>query len=244
MSNEELAVLIQNGDQNLLPKLWEQVRRFVAMKAGEYISRSKEVCHPRYEVDDLISEGYIAVVDACRYFDPKSGSFLTILGYTLKTAFGRVSGTHSSQRRDAIHRSVSVDLIVSNDDSSETSLLEFIGAEDNALEEITESIYIKDLRAALDEALSTLPEKQRQVLRLFYYFNCSYEEQAKWNNTSRQRVSSLASDGLWRIRFNTAIMKKLSGFLEERNYDAYLYTKYIQSSNGDLSDDEAESLLI
>lgn len=38
MSNEELAIRIQQGEEYLIPQLWEQVVKFIAMKAREYIS--------------------------------------------------------------------------------------------------------------------------------------------------------------------------------------------------------------
>lgn len=36
MSNEEMAVRIQEGKRELLPELWEQVRRFVMAQAGGF----------------------------------------------------------------------------------------------------------------------------------------------------------------------------------------------------------------
>lgn len=35
MSNEELAIRIQQGEEYLIPQLWEQVVKFIAMKARE-----------------------------------------------------------------------------------------------------------------------------------------------------------------------------------------------------------------
>ena len=35
MTNEELALKIQNGERNLIPTLWEQVERYTLAYAGE-----------------------------------------------------------------------------------------------------------------------------------------------------------------------------------------------------------------
>lgn len=42
LTNEELCELIQNGDDGLLPELWEQVRRFVAQQARRFYGKIGE----------------------------------------------------------------------------------------------------------------------------------------------------------------------------------------------------------
>ena len=97
MTNEELVVLIQQGDDGLLPQLWEQVRKFVVMIARRYFNKLeyKNGC----ELDDLIQSGYIALVAAIQYFKPeKEFKFLTYLNLTLINAFRETLGIRTSKR--------------------------------------------------------------------------------------------------------------------------------------------------
>lgn len=41
MTNEELVALIQAGERDRMPELWEQVERFVANRANRLLIRSQ-----------------------------------------------------------------------------------------------------------------------------------------------------------------------------------------------------------
>ena len=91
MTNEELAVMIQNGHTELYTDLWEQVYRLVCRKAERYSHLLQENgwrTDPEDFTADLIQSGYFALIDAVKYFDSKKGiKFNTYLGNTLKKAF-------------------------------------------------------------------------------------------------------------------------------------------------------------
>ena len=44
MTNEELALKIQNGERNLIPTLWEQVERFIYLKSENWYWQHEETC--------------------------------------------------------------------------------------------------------------------------------------------------------------------------------------------------------
>ena len=70
MTNEELAVMIQGGQADLVPTLWEQVERFVAKQAHRWFLNNRR----RVEFDDLYQSGFLAMMEAVRTFDPEGGS--------------------------------------------------------------------------------------------------------------------------------------------------------------------------
>lgn len=73
MDNEQLVARIQGGDngaENML-QLWKQNKGFIAMIARRYSAGA--------EMEDLEQEGYIALCEAVRHYDPDRG--MSFIGY-------------------------------------------------------------------------------------------------------------------------------------------------------------------
>lgn len=125
MTNEELAVAIQQGQTELMGQLWEQVERFVYKKANEAMGdlgakpvprpKSEPELEPEYKVgpkswskwskswrgietEDLVQCGYIALNTAVKYYDPEKGAFITLFSRCLDTAFTRSGGYPAFKR--------------------------------------------------------------------------------------------------------------------------------------------------
>lgn len=79
MDNEQLVARIQSGEneaENML-QLWQQNRGFIAAMARKYTSLG--------EMDDLEQEGYIALCEAVRHYDPDRGkSFIGYAAFYIK----------------------------------------------------------------------------------------------------------------------------------------------------------------
>lgn len=72
-TNECIVAAIQAGDneaENML-ELWRQNKGFIAMMARRYSAGA--------EMDDLEQEGYIALCEAVRHYDPDRGK--SFIGY-------------------------------------------------------------------------------------------------------------------------------------------------------------------
>lgn len=173
MTNEEIAVAIQNGETGLYPVLWNQVYRWVEIRAERYALWLQEYgrrIDPVDFKDDLIQSAYFAVVEAVGRFDPETGyKFLTYLEYPMRTAFRKTSGIRSS-RRDALDMALYLDAPCGDDGEGDT--FEDITADPCAitsLETAEESIWRNQLHDTLESALDALPIDQSRVLRMRYY---------------------------------------------------------------------------
>lgn len=85
MNNERLAALIsEGGNDELLPILWEKMRRFYRMQAEKYAARYSEQC-AKYGVtaDDLQQEGYLSMLETVKSYTSKDtdAAFITFCGY-------------------------------------------------------------------------------------------------------------------------------------------------------------------
>lgn len=173
MTNEELAVLIQAGERDKLVELWSQVQRFVHDRAYKWavaVGTAGGVT-----VEDLTQAGYLALVDAVERFDSAAGgTFLTIMGYSLKTAFTQAAGMRTKrEREDPLRAAVSIDVPVSEEEDGDT-LGDFI--EDPQATQDFESIEAWALHEALEKALQRLAEDQRSVIRCRYYRGLTLEQ--------------------------------------------------------------------
>lgn len=97
MSNEELAVLIQNGDRERELELWEQVRRFAMKLANKWLAAFRS--RSDVEFDDLMSAAYIAMCEAVATYKPDSGSFIGGIAFILKTAIQRSTALERGERQ-------------------------------------------------------------------------------------------------------------------------------------------------
>ena len=161
----ELAVNAKTNNIYILP-LWQAVEKLICKWAGQYFRYSKT---PRFDVDDLRQAGYLALVDAVNGYDPSAGmKFATYLNFHIRKHFAEVSGNRGSKRRPEVYAS-SLDEPLT--DESDTSRLDTIADTESEGEfnNVVELIYNRQLRAALDECLTSIPQPQADVLRTLYY---------------------------------------------------------------------------
>ena len=83
LSNEELALRIQDGDPQAAPFLLSQNEGYLTMLATSYCEQFSQ----DFLVDDLKQEGALALLDAARRFDPSMGTkLLTYATSAIETA--------------------------------------------------------------------------------------------------------------------------------------------------------------
>lgn len=223
MTNEELATLIQNGDDGYLPTLWEQVRKLIRMKAKQY--------HRHFvlrgggtfvDEDDLTQCGYYAVLAAVKYYSPSAGyKFTTYLSKTLQKAFRQALDIPRRERHPEVSFSSLDELCGENNN---TPMLTLIDSHDSSVIQVAESVYNQELRRELDKILEQLPESYREILTLRYFFGISYREQAETKGVTLQAIANQADAAIEKIRRNPKYMLALSEFMQEYDFDPYRNT--------------------
>lgn len=165
MSNEELVAEIQNGRQELLGTLWEQVERFIRRQANRYPDAGA------VDREDLYQSGYLAVAAAVDSYDPeRETSFVGWLAIHLRTAFSEAANCRSlRQRLDPMHRADSLSRPLDDEDGGE--LLDTVAdpLSLQGLQEAEERIWQEELSNALKRAIDALPEGEIEIIRRRYY---------------------------------------------------------------------------
>lgn len=83
MTNEELAILIQQGNKELCTQLWERVRKLIVMLIEKY---TKNWVLPNdIDKEDLLQCGYFVMLAAVKAYDPnKKYKFSSYLSYHVR----------------------------------------------------------------------------------------------------------------------------------------------------------------
>lgn len=178
MTNEELAVRIQNGEAELIPTLWSQVERFIRDRAWR---KAKGLDgFGGVEVEDLYQSGFFALLDAVKAFEPQTGyTFITYLVRPLKTAFAEVAGYHTkTQKNDPIQNSLNLDAPI-YDDGDDTTMGDVLP--DPSATKAYEYIEEDQLRAAMSRVVNDLPAAQRNAIIARHYFGLALNQNGRKN---------------------------------------------------------------
>jgi len=222
--NEELAVLAQKGDQAAMLQLWNQVQRFVKMKALRRLPKGGNTS--RVELDDLMQAGYLATVGAVKDYDSASGyTFLTFLANHLKTAFAVALGIRTS-RRDAILQAVSLDapLSSSNQDGDKLTIEDTLEAPDAeaAFENVLDWMEAQHVHAVIMEQMKNIDERQADVIRKHYLCGLTLPQVAVQTNYPLKNVQQQKNAGIRQLRRLPAIRKLKQELYADENTDFYL----------------------
>ena len=214
MTNEELAANVKEGKPWATLELWEAVQKYVGHCAGKYRSVAKE-SGIRVEFDDLVQDGFLAMMDAVEIFDPeRGGSFIGSLNFCLKKRFAEEIGVRSS-KRDAIQFSVSTEAqIYDNEDSPtlEETLKDPGGEYAFCLVEFQE--YRRYCRRLIKSAMKRItPQARRYILR--YYFSGETLEAIAGDRGSREAPRQVIARGLRTMKggkYRKELWEALQGF--------------------------------
>ena len=175
MTNEELVALIQAGERDKLPELWEQVERFVALQANRLLHAlgPDRAALAGVEFGDLYNSGYFALVDAAERYDPEAGTkFITFFAMRLKSYFLDTTGFRlARQRKDPLNSSKSLDARLKEGDEDSGAFGDFIPDPKaaQALQDVEDGIQRDYTRQAVRQALEQLPTEERLAIKAYYY---------------------------------------------------------------------------
>lgn len=219
VENEELARRIQQGQNEYIPQLWKQSKRFAYLQAKKYYTEKKDLCMAAgVTLEDLEQQSYFAFVKAIEYYSPDSGNkFLTFMRYPLQNEFNAITGMRTaSGRKSILKAAVSLEKPIAREDEELTlqdSTEDCTAAQ--AFTDCIERIYQEELHEALQDCLDRLTERQRKVITCVYYGNMTYAEAAKEAGCKTPQAASEAKrSGLHAMR-NAWCQSRLKEFAQD-----------------------------
>lgn len=218
MTDEELATKAKTGDEAVLLELWNNKRGMAYTWARSAFRKHWENGDTRgVDLDDLMQTAFIALMKAVHYYDPeKSWAFSTCYGNCLKREFADLLRTRTTHKIDALNGSLSLDAPMDGKSEDDTDLwIDTLEDPVNCFEEVEERIFQDQLHDALENALSQIPEKQSEAVRLRYLQDKGWAAVAEMMGFEHSYVRRLANKGLDNLR-KEEIRAELESFIDER----------------------------
>lgn len=205
MTNEELAVAIQNGQTDLMPELWAGTRRYIARHAVQWQDAAAAA---GLTVDDLTQEAFFYSMRALKTYRADRGTYLAWLAYYLRLCFADAIGrSHGREDHEPLNSAASLDAPLT-DDGGAFTLADTIADPSDAFANIEQQERAEAVRDALD----CLTAQERKAIALIFWDELSMEQAGRRIGVSRQAVCRLKQTALRRLR-NPRISKKLRDYL-------------------------------
>lgn len=179
MTNEEVAMLAQSGNEKSVLLLWERVKYFAKKQAGRWIAAWDGI--GGIVLDDLMQCAFLALLDALDSWKPTGGSFIGWYALRLKTAFTVAYGQRTQRDRlDPLQTALSMDAPLTDDGEHLFTLSDVIEdpAAEAAIQNVEEQDRLHHLHEIMLEALATLPEDQRDAIVQRYYMDGKADSKA------------------------------------------------------------------
>lgn len=170
MTNEELAVRIQNGEKDLMTQLWEQNQGIVNQKAYTLFAAYHNRCTScGVELDDIIQICFFALCDAVEAYKADGEyKLLSYLKFPLLNHFHALIGLRSSKHNSLDQCKSLNESIGEDDDTTRLDLLADPNSEE-PFEDIIDDVFQSELRKILEKSISKLPINRSIVIRGRYF---------------------------------------------------------------------------
>ena len=203
MDVNELVRAIQEGREDLIPDLWDAVRKLIAFHAKRF-SLEKDLGRYGVDLDDLIQNGYFALLEALRKHDPDKGSFTNYLQYHLKNAFMDAIGRTDRKRLDMLNRCKSFDELIDPSDPEGDTIVDLITDPHDDTTALIDRIFNDGLRETLETCLSKLSQGEAETLRAAYYEGKGLTEIATETGCTYNEIRTRHNKGLRQLRTGPA----------------------------------------
>ena len=201
--------------ENNIEKLVGENLNFVKSVANKYVGKG-------VEFDDLVSEGYIAMLQAAQKFEADRGT--KFVGYAapfirkaMEQAITQQSGVCRVPKSDRKLMTRSANIAVSIDaplsEGTHYTLLDILINKDALIAD--ESTVFQQMMDDLQNCIATLDEREQEIIRKFYGIaHITLAEIAEDMNLKRERVRQIRDKAIRKIGKN-AKTKILKSFLRK-----------------------------
>ena len=168
----EVALKVRAGNASCM-ELWEAVRPFALKEANRWLRSLNG--RRGVEIEDLAQVAFLAVLDTLERWKPELGAFSTLYGYRLKDALSTACGYRTRRDlNDPLNGYIALDSPLTDD--SELTLADTIP---DPAADIEEQCAANDLRAAVADALTRLPENERAAIVSEFWHDQQGEAKAR-----------------------------------------------------------------
>ena len=214
MTNEQLAQLIgQGGNDELLPILWEKMRRLYSLWSDRYYRLNKERCDTCGVMpEDLKQERYLALLESVRAYanrpaEQENNLFTSYCFYPFKNHAAQLTGIRQGRNEPLNRPCDSLDrTLTDKEGDTDTTVGDLIP--DNEAEkpfrEIEQSDFCRKVREQVAAVLTEKPTAL-EVIERRYYKGETLTEIAADMGVTGERVRQLEREALRLLRKSKAL---------------------------------------
>lgn len=229
-TNEELAMMIQDGDKVRIPELWERVRGIYMQKAFRYYGTHKPLCDRcGVTVEDIQQQAFFAFLRSIEQYEPECElAFTSYINYPFQTEMQDLTRTrHSGQLQDCLNRCSSLDTPIETDEGTADTIGDFVP--DPAALDFVELIDAQSVGAMIRNEVQQLPEQEREIICAYFFDGQTLGQIADRFGVSINAISQHKKRGLVMLSRRRALVdlwnemhhtQKLQQ-LEKRSISAY-----------------------
>lgn len=196
---EELATAVQNGNNEIIPLLWERTERLIKMLILHHIR--KRMLPSSIDIEDLLQCGYFALLSAVKYYKRDNiYKFTTYLNYCIQKAINNELGYKKQIKEYSYNKTVS------NTDGEETELINLI--KDHSAEyNVFETAELTDTQRIIIEAVNELSPQHKEVVKMHWFNNMTFKEIAELKHCSIENISRIEREAFGKLRANNQLKK-------------------------------------
>ena len=227
-TNEELAILVQQGHRECIPELWANCYKILyGIVAKYYNAQFETFTRCGFTLEDLQQDCYFVLLKMIEAYDPGKGyKFTSYAGYHVKNYL-----THSVMGYDRrtkkitkpLNVSSSIDKPIGNGEDEELTIESTLKDEtaELAFDDALDDVCCQELHNAIESGLQTLTERQQTVIRERFYKNRTLKDTAQIIDLSLARVQQIEEKTLKDLRIYNAKTKRLESFRQDLLDTAY-----------------------
>ena len=225
MTNEELCTQIQNGHDEYIPELWDQVSDFIAWRAHKYLTE-----YPEYKLqlkDDMINQSYFYFLKAIETYEPDKGKFINHLKWHIWNAFVEIlqGGRSERLKNDPVNTAESIDTPISG--TEDLTIMDLLVDEDgeSRYRSIEDRSFWDSVGVFLVDCLDHIQDRTgAELIKFMYVHRCNLKVAEKALNigcyeTARRHHNDAMRQLKSRMRFAVERERMRSIGLDE-----YIYT--------------------
>jgi RNA polymerase sigma factor, sigma-70 family len=209
MTNEEMAVKIQNGQRELMAELWEQNKGVFNIKAFSLYNAYRDRCvSSGVELADVLQLCYFALCDAVAAYQAEGEyKLLSYLKFPLLKHFKVLLGI-STSKREPLNQSVSLNEVMGGDDENNEHIDMLVDpASSDPFDQTEADIFNVELHDTLEKSISKLPVTRAAAVRGRYLEGKTQGQIAAELGISRQRIHTFEREALRKLRKEKALQE-------------------------------------
>ncbi len=226
-TNEELALLIQQGHKEYITELWTSCHKLLYMLTDKfYYLHQDTLAACGFTQEDLHQDCFFILLKMIEAYNPnKPIKFISYANLHLSNYFQRDVlhyDRETKKVKSVLNISSSIDKPIGSGEDEELTVGSLI-KDDNAelaFENVKKDIYRTELHNALEQGIQTLSEPQRIVIRERFYNSSTLKGVAEALGVTESQAHSNEMYALRNLRAYNAKTKRLESFRADILYTA------------------------